>query len=742
MATALCAAAYWGHAAGVVRVPGLEALELVTRDARVVIRGERKPRSDDIVIVGLDDDTRRRAPEVFQRREGWAELLDGLAEYEPRAVAIDAMFSTPETVLPPEVVERVSEARDMLGDEPERTPAGESALAALDAVLETLRGDERLAEAIGGVGDVKLAVYFLLQDRDRGIEAAPREAAEHPLAAPARYGEAVVVGRPWRERPREAAASLHGSLREIAARAEGAGYVNVLRDADGVIRRVPAVIARAGRYYMPIGLSMALAATGERAAYVTGDPYVSAGDRKLPVGERADFHLSYLGPAQTFPHVSAADVLEGRASADALRDKLVFIGYTDTARDKDQAPFDAAYPGVEVHATLAHNVLFDELLRRAGPGAALGSIVGLGLLVSLFQLRRIRQRRAYLAVAAGLGAIALYVLAAHALLASAGLIVEVAAPSLSVVVVSIASLSAALATEGREKAKLKRAFSQYVAGALVERILADPSRAVLGGVRRELTVLFSDVRGFSEISEDLEPEVLSAFMNEYLTPMTDVVMREGGMLDKYIGDALMAVYGAPLVQRDHAERACQSAVAMLGALRELNAAWRARELPELAIGVGINSGPMSVGNMGSDARFDYTVLGDAVNLGARLEALTKEYGVQILCGERTAELATERFVFRELDSVRVKGRAGAVRIYELVGETDDAPLSSGDLDQFASALAAYREQRFDEAEDGFSAFLDRHPDDGPARVMLSRCRELRAQPPAPDWDGVYTQRSK
>jgi adenylate cyclase len=740
--TLACALVFSVHAADKLTVPVLDRLELVSLDTRLVLQGTRQPRSDDIVIVGLDDETRRRTPLLFQQREGWAKLIDRLAAYEPKAVAIDAMFSSPEVSLPQAVIATVRDAHEELEGEVDPTPGAQGALEALAAVLESLRGDERLAEAIEQAGHVYLAIFFLLAEGANAGDAAPAGAPEPAAAAAARYAESVVVARSWRQRPREARSAVPSSMPDIAARARAAGFVNIIVDEDGGTRRVPAVLARAGRYYMPLGLAMALAHTSERASYLTGEPYVTAGDRKLPVGDRADFQLSFLGPGETFPHISAADVLDGNVPEEALAGKLVFVGYTDAARDKVRTPFDPAYPGVEVHATLTHNILHDELLRRAGAGATFGSILGLGALIAIVQLRRIRQRRAWLAAAAGLGSLVGYALIAHGLLAWRGLIVEVAAPALSCLLVAGASLSAALVTEGREKARLKSAFSQYVAGALVERILADPSRAVLGGVRRELTVLFSDVRGFSEIAEDLEPEVLSAFMNEYLTPMTEVVMREGGMLDKYIGDALMAVYGAPLAQRDHAERACTTALAMLAALEPLNEAWRARGLPELEIGVGINSGPMAVGNMGSEARFDYTVLGDAVNLGARLESLTKDYRVRVLCGERTVEFAGARFVFRELDFVRVKGRAGAARLFELVDTAQGARLSAEELELYADALAAYRERRFDDAELMLSRFLDRVPEDGPAQVMRARCQTLRKAPPPADWDGVYMQRSK
>ncbi len=240
----------------------------------------------------------------------------------------------------------------------------------------------------------------------------------------------------------------------------------------------------------------------------------------------------------------------------------------------------------------------------------------------------------------------------------------------------------------------------------------------------------------------MQPEDLSKFLNEYLNPMTRLVLDQGGMLDKYIGDAVMAVYGAPLDQPDHAAAACRTALAMVDALAPLNRAWAERGLPAIRVGVGLNTGVVSAGNMGSDLRFDYTVMGDAVNLGARLEPLTKEMGVDILVGETTRAAAGDGFVFREVDRVRVKGRGGTVRVYELVGLPGAARLSPDDLAQYAEALGRYRAQDWDGAAATFEAFRARHPDDGPARVMAARIAALRAAPPGADWDGAYDQRSK
>jgi adenylate cyclase len=310
--------------------------------------------------------------------------------------------------------------------------------------------------------------------------------------------------------------------------------------------------------------------------------------------------------------------------------------------------------------------------------------------------------------------------------------------------ITVAAVAVSVVTLGREKAQLRTAFGQYVQGSLVEKIIDDPSKLKLGGERRELTVMFSDIRGFSKFSETLDPESLSRLLNEYLTPMTDQVFEHGGMLDKYIGDAVMAVYGAPLPMDEklQAEKACATALAWMAALEELNKDWGKRDIPPVAIGVGINTGAMAVGNMGSENRFDYTVLGDAVNLAARLEAITKEYRAWIITGPRTRELAGERYAFRELDAVRVQGRDGVVPIYELLGPADAPRLWAEDIGLYEQALEAYRSADWDQAEAHFEKFLGKHPDDGAAQTMVTRIANMRTNPPPKTWDGVYDQKSK
>lgn len=741
MATVTCALLYVGSVRGVVTIPWLAELEWTSVDARFRLRGPRAPRSDDIVIVGIDNRSRKEAVELFQTRRGLGRLFTALASYQPKVIAADMFFASSESPLLPEVVAEVRAAKQALaGIEPQ--PAVKQALAAFESVLYETHSDAILAEIIAETERVLLGVVFHLPEGDASArKPAPAGAREPVGLTHARFREYVASDGPRSQRP-PAAFGVTYSLPAIAKGALGAGAVNVRPDDDGNLRRLYGVLAYGGRYYMPLGLVVAMHALGADATYVAGERFISLGDKKLPVSTRGEALLNHLGPRYTFPHISAVDVLNKNVGAAELRDKLVFLGFTDAARDKVVTAFDPQLDGVEIHATLLHNILHDELLRRTGPLATLFTIILLGALLTALQVRRIRRRRAWLAGAVAPVIIAGYLIVAHVMFASSGLLLNVSAPALACVLVTLTSLIATVATEGREKAQLRSAFSQYVSDVVVDRIVADPSRASLGGERRELTVLFSDIRGFSSFSETLEPEVLSEYLNEYLTPMTELVLTEGGMLDKYIGDAVMAVYGAPIDLEHHARHACDTALAMLKALEPLNRHWKARGLPDITIGIGVNSGPMSVGNMGSRARFSYTVMGDSVNLGARLEGLTKEYRVNVLLGEDTVQLVGEPYICRELDWVRVKGRASTTRIYELIGVAGSCPVSADDLRVYQDGLASYRAREWDAAAGYFADYLERHSGDGPAQVMQERIATLRAQPPGEDWDGVFDQVSK
>ncbi|MDX9732357.1 MAG: adenylate/guanylate cyclase domain-containing protein, partial [Bdellovibrionales bacterium] len=329
-----------------------------------------------------------------------------------------------------------------------------------------------------------------------------------------------------------------------------------------------------------------------------------------------------------------------------------------------------------------------------------------------------------------------------------GYVVNISLPILTVFAVFVSTTSYKYFTEERKKRALKGTFAKYVSPAVVDEILKDPENIELGGKKVELTVMFSDVRGFTTISEKLDPRALSDLLNSYLTPMTDLVFETRGTLDKYMGDAIMAFWGAPIHFDDHAERAAHCALLMIKKLKELQQDYATRGLPAIDIGIGLNTGDMSVGNMGSNTVRSYTVMGDSVNLGSRLEGINKEYGTRIIVSEFTHAKIAKNYVTREVDWVRVKGKVQPVRIFELIGTKSpmsDLAASSemlALLPDFETGFRLYHQRNFAEAVTAFTQALNAKPDDFCSQLYIDRCQEYLDNPPPLDWDGVYTMKTK
>ncbi len=297
--------------------------------------------------------------------------------------------------------------------------------------------------------------------------------------------------------------------------------------------------------------------------------------------------------------------------------------------------------------------------------------------------------------------------------------------------------------EGKEKRVIRSAFGKYLSPVVVDELVADPSRLKLGGEKRELSILFSDVAGFTSLSESMEPDALVALLNEYLDDMADIVMSEGGTLDKYIGDAIMALYGAPAPLPDHAVRVCRTALRMQRRLDQMNQRWAEQDRPQLGMRIGVNTGHPVVGNIGGEKRFDYTALGDAVNLAARLEPACKTYRIQTMIAHGTKEAAGDAIQTRELDLLAVYGKEEPIPVYELVALAGEELGEMGELiEQFEKGIGAYRNRDFEMARQYFQAALEIDPDDGPAELYVQRCDEYMINPPPAEWDGVERRQVK
>jgi len=688
--------------AGVVPHLGgwLRPLELVAVDLMMRARG-RVPPDPRIAVCAVDAASVLRFGGWPWRRARVAELIDRLKAEGARVIALDMVFST-------------------------RSPA--------EPDYDLSADDGRLAVSLKRAGNVVLGYYF----RREPLESNPASLAN------AAYEEVLSRGEPL---PTPRRAGVEANLPLFAAAADAQGFFSHERE-SGVLRHYTLALRHRDSYYPPLALRAVerfQGGGGLRLSPAGGNlTEVTLAGRRVEADERGGLWVSYRGPARTFRTVSAGQVLAGQAPAGAFRGRLVFVGVTETgAGDLQSTPFGSEIAGVEVHANVADNLLNRGYILDSGGLAALSLLALVLIALGVALLVLLTPRHLAGAVAAGVLVLAWPALAFLAF-AVAGWHLQVVSPVLAGALSLVLALRVRIAAEEERARLIQQTFEHYVSKAVVAEMLRHPERVKLGGERRDMTVLFSDIRGFTSISETLDPEALVRLLNELFTPMTRIVLEHGGTLDKYMGDALMAFFGAPLAQPDHAARACRATLAMRDELVRLNDGWhRAGSLPahlSLGIGIGLNSGEMSVGNVGSEAVFGYTVIGDNVNLGSRIEGLNKDYGTQILVSESTVERAGPGLLFRELDQVRVKGKQQPVGLFELMSLEPASPADRERAALFAGGLAAYRGRDFAAAEAVFARLAA--GSDGAARLFEERCRHYREDPPPADWDGVEVRKTK
>ena len=637
--------------------------------------------------------------------------------------------------------------------------------AELDQDLGGLDPDAVMGEAVArSAAKVVIGVVMLTEPEMRDLN--PQDAGEV-----ARRLTAMQIHQPeWRERadspistPLKVTwvkqyAGLRPPLAPILKGAKWIGYFNNLPDFDGVIRHTALTMRVGERYYPSLDASLAavafglgpqdiipIAQTPEEGSLLESIDF--GGRVRAPVDGRGLMAINYLGKDRTFENYSVADIMDGRKDAE-LRGKIVLVGATAQGTfDQRITPLNKITSGVETHANVVENIVSGRFLRRGlAVDLAEVALALLGALGFAFLFARVKVRH----VLAVLAVCVVSVWTASSLAFWAGYEVFAALPLAELGSMFVLVTVYRYATEEKDKRQLRKAFQLYLNPEVMEEMLEQPQNLQLGGREADLTVLFSDIRGFTAIAEKLRPKELVQLLNEYLSPMTDIVFRKRGTLDKYIGDAVMAFFGAPVHTEVHAANGCDAALEMIEALQRLRQKWRIESpsFPEVDVGIGINSGPMVVGNMGSSQRFNYTVMGDNVNLASRLEGLNKEYGTQIVVTERTLSAARAAlkddlaYTVRELDWVQVQGKDEPVRIFELRGRgapsTGELPLLNG----YAQGLSLYRVGNFAEARLQFDSLLERLGRDGPSALMRSRCDRMLAQPPKKSWDGVFRMEHK
>jgi adenylate cyclase len=748
----------------------ISRLELNALDLRFRLRPDRYKNPDPrIIIVDID----QRSQEILGRwpfsRTYFARALDALREDGAKVAAFDITFSKPdETAAPIRELRKTIIARQKQGG---RTDP--RVIADLDRLSKEYDGDEQFARAIERFGNVVLGNFFLYSEYDsKGVDDKTLDRyanilADFPFpqvrAANPQTGERDLrhmiqgFGEPYELLPRGTQANIE-ILSDALRNAHGAtGFFNVEPDADGVVRHSLLVLPY-GRsknlddwdLYGSLDVQAVRLFQGLPDQQMVLD-FSETGITALEFGPSLIIHpdavgrmmIDYEGDVATYPYVSIADVVGRKFPAGTFKGKIVLVGASATGiGDLRSTPFGGInYPGVEIHANLIDNILNRHFLLRGANQVTVDLLViflfgvPLGLWLALAQPRSMLFG-VLLLVPFGLGVWYAFL---H------GWWLNFIVPSGTLVAnVGFVAVYRALVEE-KEKRRVRGAFQQYLSPEVIRRLLENPD--LVKPRKTEITVMFSDVRGFTSISEKLDAQELAALLNEYLTEMTQIVFRHDGTLDKYIGDAVMAFWGAPFEDRDHATKGCHAALEMITRLKEMQKKWRSEGRPVLDIGVGLCTGVASVGNMGSTLRYGYTALGDIVNLSSRIEGLNKEYATHILLSDTTyGAVEDPLLVFRELDLIRVKGKSQPVTLYELVAARGtpegDAPDLEQHLEFFAQGRACYRERRWQDAQMVFEKLLERWPDDGPARMYLNRCKEYLVAGPEENWDGVYVMTHK
>ncbi len=521
------------------------------------------------------------------------------------------------------------------------------------------------------------------------------------------------------------------SIPSISAAAKATGHTNTPLDPDQIVRRFPPMTQGEDR-------STVRAFSVEVAALAFGEQ----GLPPFPTDDRGMMRIHVPNaPRVAFRTVSAADVLQGKADAALLRDAIVFVGAT--ARDLHDAysvptSVGEPMPGVEIHASAFDTIAGQHWLVPLSPALYVALLILTGLLLGLLVPFMKARWSLVLAVALFVG----WIVGAF-IAFDRGILIDIVWPTLVIAIGYLALIIERWVEADQRRREIKNAFSRYVSSNVVDALLKNPAKLKLGGERRHMTVLFSDLRGFTTLSEGLTPEKLVEVLNRYLHEMTNIVFEEGGVLDKYIGDAVMAFWNAPFDQPDHGVRAVRAAVKMRLKLAEMNKTGAFPPGITLKVGVGLNTGDMVVGNIGGELRFDYTVIGDSVNLASRTEGLCKEYGSEIIVTEATKQAMGDGFVVRKLDKVAVKGKKEPIQIYQVfgvVGSVSDAEL--GLIKAYEEALNAYFAQQFEQAEARCAQLLATYPEDVATKNLQARCETYRTCPPLQDWDGTWVMTKK
>ena len=714
------------HSIGFINIGIIERLELIAYDAHLKFTVPNK-KSNDIVIIDIDESSLTAEGRWPWSRNKIAKLVENLfVDYQISMLGFDIVFAEPDSSSGLPILENLANTT---------FKSSQEFAVGLAGLRETLNYDKIFAESIARY-PIVLGIYFNSTDVDAqkiGVLPEPLMTAEELKSSKDYVLKATGFG---------------SNLKIFTESALGAGHFSQQPDPDGVVRRQPMLINYQGNIYPSLSLEMIrrIMGSGEvqplfassGGGYDSLEGLVIEG-LNIPIDFEGKTLIPFRGGPGNFDYVSATDILNKNADVSLLKNKLVIVGTTAPGLfDMRATPVSETYPGVEIHASLISGLLNQRGLKQ--PEYVLGYEMIVLVIAGFVMTIAGALLSPFHASLFGILLIANIIGLSH-LGWSNGTVLPVASGILMVVAIFMLNMSYGYFVESRGKKLITGLFGQYVPPELVDEMAEAPNKYTQKAESKELTVLFSDVRDFTSISESLTPGDLSDLMNEYLTPMTKVIHQSRGTIDKYMGDAIMAFWGAPLGDDRHVKNALVAAKEMVLILKDINKIFEDKGWPKIQIGIGIHTGEMSVGNMGSTFRMAYTVLGDNVNLTSRLEALTKQYGVTCMVSEDIVKRDQENY-FREIDRVRVKGKENPVSIFELMDEGMDKELMEKELNLNAKALQAYRNLDWSGATQLYRELSLLTTQPVKYEIFLDRIEFFKLTPPKADWEGVFDHISK
>ncbi len=733
--------------------PGfLKDLELLYQKAQFHWRGPDIP-GNAVVIASVDEKSLDKLGRWPWSRDVFARIVDNLTRMGAKVIAFDMVFSGEDKSggLP-----GFLELKDKLNQKGIRDS---SVLSILDESIETADRDNKFARSIKSSGKVVLGYFFHFDPSTLGHLSREELDQNFKNIKPARFRGFIKSEQsinPADFNILEAFA-VESNLDVLSKKTRNAGFFSFDVEADGTLRRQPLLVQyhdpESGRdFFFP---SLAVKAVEK---YFKGTMLFKVGpagvekvliDAKepivIPTNSKGEIMINFIGPQGNFPYISLADIYDPETEGlnpGVFKDKIVLVGATATAlKDIRLTPFDPVFPGVEIHGTIIDNILNGKSLYRPAwlDLAEPGFLFAWGILLTIFFSLAKPVLGLVLLIALNFG----YFCIVQWFFVSERFFLIGTLPMLQSFLILSLMVAYQYLAEQNQKRFIRGVFDQYVSPEVIDRLISSPDNMKLGGEEKELTSYFTDLAGFTSFSEKMTAEAQVKFLNEYLGEMTDILLEHEGTLDKYDGDAIKAFFGAPIYFSNHAEKACMVAIAMQKRLEELNKEWKGKGLPELKMRIGINTGMIVVGNLGSKTRMSYGMNGDAVNLAARLEGANKFYGTWTMIAESTYLQVKDVVEAREMDFIQVVGRKTPVKIFELIGVKGCLEPDRKEMIQtYEKGLEQYKNGEWEKAVILFKKALEIDPDDGPSKILISRCHELEESPPEGQWQGIYTLSSK